>query len=471
MVGQVEAQTIDKEVVYEVVDATRRYEVGRSKTYDYSPSVIDENGIRSVYVCGGGTPGSSLEGHDAIYLTQFNLSTGVKIRDSQRVLTPLLGRTGADGLHACAPSVIRHSFSAIDNGKEKYLMYYECAPHAYNKDSGQDVSPFTQICVAYSDDGLSWKKYSEQIWNSQYRFANENEPPTPVVKINQELVSKIGVTFSNNTYYVNITPAQLDVNYYGVGHPSAIKGPDGKIWLYYYDSVATWGARGIFLAKSDDGFHFSEPVKINNLRSPGDIKYINKQIAGHEGVYIWITNGYYNYSWNGINWFWNEIDQESFYSGYLTQNFKMLPVAEGKCLSPGGMSLAADKFGRIDNWGVELFTNEGGFGKYDGCSSTNGCACFNAEEEKGRGYTWQTYGVKAKFGASMTGPTLEPTIKPTDIVVLGDANGDAKVNLADFVVWKKEYLKLVNTKTADFSKNGTVGLEDFVTWKKGYLGL
>lgn len=63
-----------------------------------------------------------------------------------------------------------------------------------------------------------------------------------------------------------------------------------------------------------------------------------------------------------------------------------------------------------------------------------------------------------------------PTPIPTVYVIrFGDANGDGKVNLVDFDIWKKEYLKINITKKADFDKNGSVNLVDFDIWKSGYL--
>ncbi len=53
--------------------------------------------------------------------------------------------------------------------------------------------------------------------------------------------------------------------------------------------------------------------------------------------------------------------------------------------------------------------------------------------------------------------------------IKGDANGDSRVDLADFSIWKKEYLKELSTNRADFDKSGKVDLIDFSIWKTGYL--
>jgi hypothetical protein len=56
---------------------------------------------------------------------------------------------------------------------------------------------------------------------------------------------------------------------------------------------------------------------------------------------------------------------------------------------------------------------------------------------------------------------------------LGNANCDSAVNIADFVIWKDEYLQsngAVKTNyQADFDCDSKVTMTDFVKWKSGYL--
>ncbi len=52
----------------------------------------------------------------------------------------------------------------------------------------------------------------------------------------------------------------------------------------------------------------------------------------------------------------------------------------------------------------------------------------------------------------------------------GDANADGKINIADFAIWKTEYLTKNGTKS-DFDKNGKVTIADFAIWKTEYLRL
>jgi hypothetical protein len=53
--------------------------------------------------------------------------------------------------------------------------------------------------------------------------------------------------------------------------------------------------------------------------------------------------------------------------------------------------------------------------------------------------------------------------------VKGDANGDGKADLADFAIWKSEYVGGLPSLKADFDKNGKVDLVDFSIWKVSYL--
>lgn len=66
--------------------------------------------------------------------------------------------------------------------------------------------------------------------------------------------------------------------------------------------------------------------------------------------------------------------------------------------------------------------------------------------------------------------TPRPTAIPTPILILADVDGNGVVNLADFGLWKNEYLGKVTTKRADVDGNDVVNLADFGLWKNEYLG-
>lgn len=54
---------------------------------------------------------------------------------------------------------------------------------------------------------------------------------------------------------------------------------------------------------------------------------------------------------------------------------------------------------------------------------------------------------------------------PTQIPVLGDANGDRVVDILDYNIWRDEYTGILSTKRADFNNDGIVDLTDFNIWR------
>lgn len=52
----------------------------------------------------------------------------------------------------------------------------------------------------------------------------------------------------------------------------------------------------------------------------------------------------------------------------------------------------------------------------------------------------------------------------------GDANCDNKIDLADFEVFRKEYLGISSAKSADFNADGKINLIDFEIWRRSFTG-
>jgi hypothetical protein len=74
---------------------------------------------------------------------------------------------------------------------------------------------------------------------------------------------------------------------------------------------------------------------------------------------------------------------------------------------------------------------------------------------------------------TVTPTKISPTptvgqVTPTTTAGKGDANGDGKVDLADFAIWKSEYLDKLGIKS-DFNKDNKIDLADFAVWKGEYL--
>jgi hypothetical protein len=179
--------------------------VGNLGQYNYSPSVIETEGTRQFWWCSRGVnPSDNSQDTDAIYFEAINMST---LETFGPVLV-LAETPGAwDSAFTCNPKVIGGVFeNPLGDGENYgYAMYYV----ATSAIGGINNS----IGVAFSKDGLVWKKY-----------------PQPVI----------------------LSTSQTG---YGVGQP-AVYNADGKaaINVFYEDSNPTVHH---ISAVSTDGVHFT----------------------------------------------------------------------------------------------------------------------------------------------------------------------------------------------------------------------
>ncbi len=51
----------------------------------------------------------------------------------------------------------------------------------------------------------------------------------------------------------------------------------------------------------------------------------------------------------------------------------------------------------------------------------------------------------------------------------GDANCDSIINLTDFEIWRKEYMREISSHDSDFNRDNLVTLIDFEMWRKSFL--
>jgi hypothetical protein len=187
---------------------------GRAGIYDYSPSVIQSGGLQQSWWCGGAyNPPGTTYFSDTIQYQSINMSTGV--HDGPMTV---LGETpGAwDSVFTCNPKVVGGFFADPLNTGESftYAMYYVGL--------GSDPGSNNYIGVAFSNDGMSWKKF-----------------PYPV-----------------------ISPETSKG--YGVGQPAAYNSNrQGAILLFYEDDSLY--PRHVE-AKSSDGVHF---VTVGTLTTNG----------------------------------------------------------------------------------------------------------------------------------------------------------------------------------------------------------
>ena len=69
---------------------------------------------------------------------------------------------------------------------------------------------------------------------------------------------------------------------------------------------------------------------------------------------------------------------------------------------------------------------------------------------------------------SVTTITPEPTDPDTCLKEHADANGDGTTSLADFEIFRQEFLGVLTTKIADFNCDGHVSLADFEIFRQKF---
>jgi hypothetical protein len=180
--------------------------VGNSGKYNYSPSVIQTGNTRQFWWCSHGTnPADSSQDSDAIYYASMDLSTQI----TTHPVLVLAETPGAwDSVYTCNPKVIGGVFeNPLGDGMTfSYAMYYV----ATNTVLGINNS----IGVAFSNDGISWKKFSQPVLASTSQYG------------------------------------------YGVGQPSLVNtNHQAAITMFYEDSNPF---QHHAVAVSTDGVHFTE---------------------------------------------------------------------------------------------------------------------------------------------------------------------------------------------------------------------
>ncbi|MFJ2505290.1 hypothetical protein [Microbacterium sp. NPDC087592] len=130
--------------------------------YDYAPTVIEENGVRKMWWCGEATTDGYLS--DAIFYREQNISTG-SLSPIQQVLTPRPSIATWDKSYICDPSVVKGSFTNPDDGKTyTYALYYTATDRGPGNPAYYGThldGTNNRIGVAWSNDGVAWKKYSQ----------------------------------------------------------------------------------------------------------------------------------------------------------------------------------------------------------------------------------------------------------------------------------------------------------------------
>jgi hypothetical protein len=192
--------------------------LGRAGTYNYSPSAIQTGNLQQFWWCGAAqNPQFPSQTSDTIQYVELNLSTQ-KMSAPKTVLAETPGSW--DSVYTCNAKVIRGSFSNPlgDSQNYSYAMYYV--------GTASHLGIINSIGVAFSNDGIRWKKY-----------------PRPVIS------------------------ASTQTNY-GVAEPAPYNSDKRSgIWLFYED------ANGLpinqhAMAVSTDGIHFTVVGKLTTNGLP-----------------------------------------------------------------------------------------------------------------------------------------------------------------------------------------------------------
>ena len=165
---------------------------GRIALYDYSPSVIQSGNVRKVLWCGGDfNPYDTKQYSDTIQYESTDLSTQANYGP-----VPVLGETpGAwDSVYTCNPKVVQGSFvNPLGDGESfAYAMYYVGVATLAGNDN--------QIGVAFSHDGIAWKKYPQPIISPETQVGYGVGQPAVY---NSDHGEAIRIFYEDNSFFVH----------------------------------------------------------------------------------------------------------------------------------------------------------------------------------------------------------------------------------------------------------------------------
>jgi hypothetical protein len=128
---------------------------GRAGIYDYSPSAIKSANLQQFWWCGAGiNPTDVTQFSDTIEYESIDLTTNAHYGP-----LPVLAETqgGWDSVFTCNPKVVKGTFTnPLGNGENfTYAMYYVATGSLQGNDNC--------IGVAFSKDGITWKKYPHPV--------------------------------------------------------------------------------------------------------------------------------------------------------------------------------------------------------------------------------------------------------------------------------------------------------------------
>ncbi len=199
--------------------------VGNAGHYNYSPSVIETGDVRQFWWCSYGVnPSYNSQGTDAIYYESINMST----HESHGPVLVLAETLGAwDSVYVCNPKVVGGIFeNPLGDGETyTYAMYYV----ATSATSGAHNS----IGVAFSTDGIRWKKYLQPVIPSTSQTGFGVGQPAVY---NTDHKAAIEIFYEDNTPSLHhVAAVSTDGLHFSVRGTLTSNGLDPD------DPLATWG--------------------------------------------------------------------------------------------------------------------------------------------------------------------------------------------------------------------------------------
>jgi hypothetical protein len=167
--------------------------VGNIGRYNYSPSVIESGNTRLFWWCShGANPSDDSQDTDAIFFESIDMSTSTSTSTSYGPVLVLAETPGAwDSAYTCNPKVIGGVFkNPLGDGQTySFAMYYVgTATTTGNNNS---------IGVAFSSDGIIWKKYPHPVIPSTSQTGYGVGQP---VLYNADHKAAISMFFEENDY-------------------------------------------------------------------------------------------------------------------------------------------------------------------------------------------------------------------------------------------------------------------------------
>lgn len=321
------------------------------------------------------------------------------------------------GVYACDPSVVKAS-------NNMYYLFYT-SEHPSHPWQGTD----NQIFLAWGADGKNWN------------YANGGRPVIPLDSLEGS---------------------------YGIGQSSVLF-LNGR-FLQFYTDMKNWRIKTYVSESIDGGISF---IKLNNGNpilydaTAVDVKYMPS-----ENKYLLVAEGP-NAQWKNSYYILNS-SFEILVHGEYPGGFLQLPCNH----NPG---IIGDHVGNILNknsaW---IYFGAGSYG-------TQSSPCWNPGN-------WDIHRITLNARTLLkyplptntptprptntptpkptNTPTPRPTATPTPPDVPGDADGNGKVERADYIIWENHYSQSTpnGPSDGDFNQSGRVEGIDYIIWLNNYTG-